>query len=235
MNSKSQAWYMDFAIGLLLFTFTLVVYFSYTNNFQRQEKDNLDVLLNDAKAVSTSLALPGYPLDWNNDTVLRIGISNDQEINATKVKQFKQYNYTMSKAKFGTQYDYVVFFTNDKGEVLNINSVCAVGYPLVNASYNIKAAYYYQDPSDSFLKDFMNNTLNADIYFKNENNDIYKLEGLMSNISKYSLIVFEHPLLSGGDYNEYYRELNNYTASGGFFLISGELATSQGRVLIFKC
>ena len=57
MSTKAQAWYMDFAIALLLFIFTLVVYFSYTTNFQSQDKGDLDIMLTDAKAISSSLVL----------------------------------------------------------------------------------------------------------------------------------------------------------------------------------
>ena len=110
MNSRAQAWYMDFAIALLLFTFTLAVYFSYTTNFQKQEKGELNTLLTDAKALSSSLALPGYPNNWDNITVLRIGIADEQKLNGTKVKQFKQYDYKASKRRFATPYDFIVFF-----------------------------------------------------------------------------------------------------------------------------
>ena len=51
MNSKAQAWFMDFAIALLLFTFTIVVYFGYTNNVQKQEKGEIDLMLKDAKSM----------------------------------------------------------------------------------------------------------------------------------------------------------------------------------------
>ena len=217
---------MDFAIAMALFLFTLMVYFGYTNNIQKQEKGELDILLKDAKAISTSLSLSGYPQNWDNATVMRIGIADEQKLNATKLKFFKKMNYTSTKRSFATAYDYFVYFVNSKGEVLNINSVCGAGYPLINTSYNIKSAYYYQDPADSFLKDFMKDTFKADIYFDDQNNDIYGLDGLISNISKYSFIVFEHPLMSGGDYNDNYRPLNNYTARGGLFLISGELTTT---------
>lgn len=223
---------MDFSIALLLFTFTLVVYFSYTNNFQKQEKGELDTLITDVKALSSSLALPGYPPGWDNLTVIRIGIADDQKLNATKVRLFKQYEYKKSKGRFATPYDYVVFFVNDKGEVLNINGVCAIGYPYVNVTYNIKAAYYYQDPSDSFLMDFMNETLGADIYFNDQSNDIYGLHGFISNLSKYQLVVMEHPLMSGGDYSAYQDKIENFSSSGRLLLISGEMASAQGRSLV---
>ena len=232
ISTKAQAWYMDFAIALLLFIFTLVVYFSYTTNFQKQEKGELDTMLTDAKSISSSLALSGYPINWDNTTVIRIGIADEQKINATKVKNFKKYDYKNSKRLFGTPYDYIVFFVNDKGEVLNINSVCVIGYLLVNTPYNIKSAYYYQTPSDSFLLDFMNQTLKADIYFDDITNNIYGLHGFISNISKYKLIVMEHPLLTGGDYNNYKDKIENYTSTGGLLVISGEMSTPQGKELV---
>ena len=232
MNSKSQAWFMDFAIALLLFTFTLVVYFSYTNNIQKQEQGNVDVMLKDAKSISNSLALDGYPDDWNNLTVIRIGITDDQNLNSTKLKTFKKLNYTLARQKFATPYDFFVYFVNEKGEVLNINTVCGAGYPLINTTYNIKSAYYYQDPSDSFLLDFMRDEFNADIYFGDNPTDNNDIDSLISNLSKYNFLMMEHPLLGGGEYNNFKDELNNYSSRGGLFMLSGELTASQGKELV---
>lgn len=126
---------MDFAIALLLFIFTLVAYFSYMYNFQNQEKGELDTLITDAQALSSSLVLSGYPSDWDSTNVIRIGITNDQRINSTKIYFFKQLKYNETKKKFATAYDYFVFFTDDKGVVLNINGTCGIGNPAVGATY----------------------------------------------------------------------------------------------------
>lgn len=223
---------MDFAIALLLFTFTVVVYFSYTNNFQKQEKGGLDVLLTDAKSISSSLVLSGYPNNWDNTTVVRIGIADEQKINITKLKSFKQLNYSLTKKKFGTVYDYFVFFVNNNGDVLNINGICGAGQPLINVTYNIRSAYYYQDEDDSFLKDFMSQTFKADIYFKSNSNDIYGLYGLINNLSKYSFVMMEQPLLSGGDFSTYKPKIENYSSNGGLLMISGELATPSTNNMV---
>ena len=135
MNSKGQAWYADFAIGLLLFFFTLVIYIGYNDNFQKQNMGELNNMITDARAVSSSLILSGYPSDWNSSTVVRIGISDDQRLNATKLLRFSALNYTLTKRIFATPYEYFVFFANNKGEVLNVSGVCGVGSPLVNVSY----------------------------------------------------------------------------------------------------
>ena len=126
---------MDFIIALLIFTFTLAAYISYTNNFQKQGKGDLDDLLKDSKAISSSLVLSGYPSDWDSTNAIRIGIADDQRVNSTKIAFFKQLKYNETKKKFATAYDYFIFFTNDKGAVLNINGTCGIGNPAVDASY----------------------------------------------------------------------------------------------------
>ena len=223
---------MDFAIALLLFTFTLIVYFSYTNNFQKEEQGDLNSIISDAKAISSSLTLSGYPSNWDNTTVVRIGIADDQRLNVTKLKIFKQLNYSQAKKKFGTFYDYFVFFTNNKGEVLNINGICGVGQPLVNVSYNIKSAYYYSSQSDKFLKDFMNDVFTADIYFGNDGNNVNDIDGLMSNLSKYGFIVFEHPDISPSDFDDFKTAVENYSLRGGLTMFSGQLVSAQGQNLV---
>lgn len=223
---------MDFAAALLIFTFTLVVYFSYTNNFQKQEKGDLDSVIADAKAMSSSLVLSGYPAGWDNNTVIRIGIADEQKVNATKIKYFKQLNYSRSKMHFATIYDYFVFFIDKNDNVLNINGICGVGSPLINVTYKIRSAYYYQDPADSFLKDFMNITFDADVYFNDEGSDIYGLYGFISNLSKYGLIVMEHPDISPSDFDNFKSKVENFSSSGGLTMVSGQLTSAQGRNLV---
>ncbi len=223
MNSRAQASYLDFAIGMLLFIITLVVYYSYTNNIQKEEKDVLDVMLTEAQSISSSLLLSGYPEDWDNNTVVRIGVADDQRLNAGKLRSFKRLNYTRTKQSFGTPYEYFAYFVGKDNAVLNINGICGVGHPLVNLTYKTKSAYYYQDPSDSFLKDFMINSFKADLYFDEDPDDTYDIDGLASNLTKYDLVVMEHPKLQPSKLDQNYREFNNYTARGGNLIIGGLL------------
>ena len=216
---------MDFAISMLLFTFTIVIYFSYTNNLQHQEKEEIDLMLKDAKAISSSLSLEGYPDNWSNTTVIRIGVSDNQKINGIKLKKFKQINYTISKKKFATSYDYFIYFSNNNDEILNVNGICGIGYPLINLSYNIKSAYYYFDESESLLRDFMNQTFKADIY----KGDI---SGLSSNLSKYGLLVMEHPSLSAVEFNNNKAKLENYSSRGGLLMLNGELAIPPTNTMV---
>ena len=223
---------MDFAIALLLFTFTLVVYFSYTNNVQSQDKGELDLMLKDAKAISNSLALEGYPDDWDNATVVRIGIADEQQLNSTKLKGLKLLNYTFAKRKFATVYDYFVYFVNENGEVLNVKGVCGAGYPLINLTYNIKSAYYYSDPADSFLKYFTNNTFKSDIYFGDNPSDNNDIDSLVTNLSKYDFLMMEHALMSGGNFNANKAKFENFSSRGGLLMVSGELASPATNSMV---
>ncbi len=231
-STKAQTWYMDFAIALLLFTFTLVVYFSYTNNFQKQEKGNLDAMVKDAKSISSSLVLSGYPSDWKNETAIRIGIADEQQLNATKVKEFKRMDYNRTRMIFATPYNYFVFFINQNGEVLNVNTVCGIGHPIVETKYIGKSAYYYSSETDKFLKNFMNETFSSDIYFGDNPTDLNDIDALMSNISKYAIIVFEHPDISPSNFNAFKAKVDNFTSNGSLTMISGQLTSAQGQNLV---
>jgi hypothetical protein len=223
---------MDFAIALILFTLTLVLYSNYSVNLQKQEEGDLEKLIVDIQSISSNLALSGYPNNWTASNVVRIGIADEQRINISKLKNFKKLDYKTTKSKLGTAYDYFIFFLNDQGQVLNINGVCGVGSQLVNTSFGIKSAYYYQDPSDAFLKDFMQNNFKADIYFDDDPDNVDDIDGLVSNLSKYSFLVMEHPLMTAAKYGNYKDDFESFVSAGNFFMISGELTTSQGQDMI---
>ncbi len=216
---------MDFAIALMLFVITLVVYYSYIDNFNKEDKGDLNIIQSDSKAISSSLVLSGYPSNWDNSTVVRIGIADDQTLNLTKLRYFKELNYSRTKKYFGTTFDYFVFFVNSKDEVQNIMGICGVGSPMVSTSYNVKSAYYYNDPANSLLKNYMINAFNSDIYFDDINM-------LSSNLSKYSLVMLENPLLSSIEFNNYKSSLENYSSNGGLLIISGELASSPPNNMV---
>ena len=222
---KAQAWYVDFIVGLLIFLFTVAVYLTYTSNLQQQDNGNLDILLKDAKGISSTLSLKGYPEGWDNSTVTIIGIADDQEVNGTKMKYFSRLNYTATKKSFATPYDYFVYFENSGGDVINVNGVCGVGNSAVNTSYKIKSAYYYSTPSGSFLKDFMLQNFDADVYY----NDI---AGLSNKLSSYGFVVMEHSLLSASEFSTYKARIENYSSSGGLLMISGELAAPATNNMI---
>ena len=81
MKRKSQVWYTDFMIGLLIFVIALVMYYKFVVNLSEQDQSILNELISDSKMISSSLISGGFPENWNNGTVERIGITdNDYRI-----------------------------------------------------------------------------------------------------------------------------------------------------------
>src|SRR3989344_3990275 len=164
MSTKSQTFFTDFIIALLLFSFTLIIYFGYTINLHGESMDELELMIRDANSISNSLTLSGYPEDWTLQNAIRYGIADHQRINSSKIKLMKQASYQDTRSKFSTPYEYFAFFANDYGEVINVNGVCGIGSPSVATSYDAKSAYYYSDSSKSEFKSFMEQSLGSDTY-----------------------------------------------------------------------
>ena len=113
------------------FLFFTCLFFTQTSNFQSKEEGTLAKTVSDAQSISSQLLLSGYPTDWTNTTVLRIGIADNNLLNITKLNQFHSLDYTFSRIKFGTTNDYLVFFADSNNTVLNINGTCGTGKPSV--------------------------------------------------------------------------------------------------------
>ena len=230
-GSKGQAWFTDFAIGMLLFAFTLAIYFGYTNNFSREQSGEFNDMMSEAKSVSSSLVLAGYPSGWNNANVARIGIADEYGLNVTKLKALSAMRYNDTKKKLSTRYEYSIFFEDESGNPLTIGGICGAGYLLSNISYSVKSAYYYSDEDDKSLKGFMNSTFNADIYFGDNSKNQNDIDSLINNITKYKLIIIENAGLSTSKFNSLKSAIEPVILNGSLVLIGAEIATSQGKTL----
>ena len=218
-DKKAQALYIDFIIGLIIFGVALLIYYTYNVNYQPKDQNDLDVLISNARSVTSTLVLSGYPNDWNSSNVLRIGITDEQKLNYTKAKRMKQLNYSFSKKSFATYYDYYIFFRDNDDNVINVNGVCGIGHASVNSTFSSKVAYYYSSGSHSALKSLMTDSLNADVYHGN-------MVSLVTNINNYDFIVMEYPSLSAANYALGRNPIENFVSNGGYLMVTGELTTA---------
>ena len=221
-STKAQAWYLDFSIALLIFILTLVIFFTQTNNFRTNQKGSLSQAVADARSISSSLMQEGFPSNWSKDDVIRIGIANDYRLNMTKLRQFSEMDYQRSRLKLGTAFDYYLFFTDEEGNPISINGLCGVGSSSSNARHVQKSAYYFQDSTHSTMKDYMNITLNSDIYYPGQ------LANLVGSISNYSMIVLEHPLISDLEITLYKPAIEQFASEGGTVVLGGQVASTSG-------
>ncbi|MDP3765693.1 MAG: hypothetical protein Q8R04_04205 [Nanoarchaeota archaeon] len=216
---------MDFAIALLLFTFTLVVYFSYTTNFQKQEQGDLNAMLTDAKAISSSLTLSGYPNDWDNITVVRIGMADEQKLNESKMRHFSELEYNDTKRRFATIYDYFVFLEGENKSLINFGTKCGVGNSSINVTKKFKRAGYFRQAELQMEDeiDRLEAKLGIDIY-----RDWASASALLINISKYNFVLLETPRLSSSQAEE----LNTYVNNGGFVFVSERIITKENDIVL---
>ena len=222
-NGKAQVWFTDFAVAIVIFSLVLISYYTYTTNISKQDSVALDDMISDSKLVSSSLLSEGFPGSWDNYTVQRVGITNNgQKADDEKVFEFGELPYNRTKSLMGTQYEYIVFFLNQNGTLVNINGVCRAGMPLQDPQYDVKAAYMYGSSDDSFLKDFMVAKLNADVYLGDNGFDT-----LISKIDDYDFIVIEHSSLSASTFNNGKSELEGFVSDGGILMMSGQVAAQQ--------
>jgi len=230
---KAQAWYIDFSVSLMIFVLTLVFYYGYINNYEGNDNSKTEELLSEARSVTSSLMLPGYPIAWSNETVIRIGLSDESRLNATKLRSFNKLNYSKSKSLLGTKHDFFVFFEDENEQALNIMGICGTGHPAATSGYSSKSAYYYSDSSNSFLFDFMDSRLKSDIFYGDDLTNLYDIDGLKSNLSKYELVVLENPAIVDADFADFKILLENYSAPRDKkIIISGQLTANNNENLL---
>ncbi|MCH8003183.1 MAG: hypothetical protein IH934_01000 [Nanoarchaeota archaeon] len=229
-NTKAQVWFTDFVIGMIVFSLVLISYYTYTTNISKEDSSATDNLISDAKIVSSSLISKGFPDNWDANTVTRIGFTdNYNRIDTTKFNEFNKLNYNKSKKLLGISNDYFLFFVNESGDVQNVEGYCGTGIGEVNITYDISAAYYYQNrDEEQFLKSFMEDEFQAIVYCDGGPKcDFLSFTDFLSDINNYDFIVVEHPLWSNSDFNDFEDAADPWVLAGGILFVGGELGSSQ--------
>jgi hypothetical protein len=132
---RAQAWYMDFIFAMIIFTGCIILFYSFFPNVTTQELTDLDDVYLDGRVLSSALLSSGYPTNWTNTTVQRIGIIDDRRLNITKYALFASMtsnDYYRVKDLFNLRADFVVFFQNETGGVTNMSGIHHIGHPDVS-------------------------------------------------------------------------------------------------------
>ncbi len=128
MSKLSQMWTTDFIIGIMIFLVMIIVFYFYTLNIVPEYY--ITDKISDANTISSSLISEGFPTDWDHLNVIRIGLTNNNNIlNETKVYEFSQIGYADTKSLFPAINDYYVFFKFKNGSLVTINGITGIGKP----------------------------------------------------------------------------------------------------------
>lgn len=128
---KGQAFVQDLIIAIFIIVIFLVIFFNIEKNDARPDSE-LDISF-EAKALSDYLVSAGYPNNWNSSDVIRIGITDDNNVlDKNKLEQF--YNMTISdygrtRYILGVKDDFIVFFTDYNGNIISVGSSDFFGKP----------------------------------------------------------------------------------------------------------
>ena len=128
MNNKAQVWYTDFMIGILIFVIVIFIYYEYANNLNQDPGDITSDLLMEAKAISSSLITQGNPVNWSQNNVNIIGLTDgSQRLIQEKLDMFANMTYGETKTKLRTPYDYYVYLEDIDGSIIQINGEQGIG------------------------------------------------------------------------------------------------------------
>ncbi len=152
VSKRSQAWGIDLTVGAIIFFSAILIFFIYSVNHSGEAKENLEGLSYEGDVLFSNILSEGYPQNWNEANVVKLGILDNGRINQTKLEMFYNLaynNYTRTKSIFNLRHDYYFYFTN-----MSINSTVmnGIGKPEtnwtnINATNLIKITRFtiYQD------------------------------------------------------------------------------------------
>jgi len=234
---KSQVFFNDFILALLIFIFIFIIYFSYTKNLVNRDSGELGDLISELKTISLSFVQEGYPDSWNTVDVVRIGFTDKwNRIDNTQFKRFIGIGYNKSKKLLGTTHDYLLFFLNESNGVQNVEGICGYGSVIVNISYDLSSAYYYQagSQSEENLKSFMKNEFSADIFCEKSTDcpgETGDFDAFIASIHNYDFIVVEQPYWSGGGagspFGQFETAADSWLQNGGILFVGGEIPSAN--------
>jgi len=131
-QKRGQVWSFDLLAGITLFVVGIIAFFVYSLNQPTQTQDTFELLYYEGNIVANNLLSSGYPQNWETDSVMTIGITDNNKINQTKLEQLYEIiytddNYTRTKNLLNTQYDYYFFL--DQNMTINSDSIEGIGKP----------------------------------------------------------------------------------------------------------
>lgn len=221
-NKRAQAWFADFAIALVIFSIVLISYYTYTTNVSKQDSAVLNDLISDARLISSSILLSGYPDNWDKNTVQIIGITgNNQRIDEDKLVNLKEISFQNAKKLFGTSYDFFLFFEDSNNTLINLGGRCGYGSPDARTDIMLRKTAYYKGEDnleDEIIE--IENELEVTIDKDWQNQDDFLI-----NIKNYDVAVIENP-----NFNSV-TGLETYVSNGGIGFIGKRALSNNGNIL----
>jgi len=143
-RKKAQLWLSDYSIALMIFILAMILSTKIiVNNFVSNTE--FERLKADASKISEALMAEGYPSDWDNSTIIRLGLYTDNRLNSSKVffaMNNTYINYQKLRGLLQTNKDFIIIFrnntnTNITDDMIEFNNLCVIGDPSMNINKTV--------------------------------------------------------------------------------------------------
>jgi hypothetical protein len=132
---RSQAAVIGFIVTVILIVVVLQL-FSPQIRLLFGNKNDYNLVREDAEHISNVLIAEGFPPNWNAGTVKRVGLLDGDMISIEKLKEFANISYSRSKLLLGTKYDYMFFLENETNTSIAIlNRTMITLYSSINRDF----------------------------------------------------------------------------------------------------
>jgi len=131
---KGQIWGMDLMVATTIFAIALTTFYLYTLNENSGSEEKIEELFTEGSAIANMILSEGIPPNWDEDSVIEIGILSEGKINRTKMDMFYNLsikNYSRTKGIFNTRFDYF-FITSIRPTLQNGSYFSGLGKPGVD-------------------------------------------------------------------------------------------------------
>lgn len=140
MKNKGQAWGFDLFAAIFIFLGGIVIFYFYSLNYPSEGTNTLQSLSYEGNLIAEMLLTEGYPQNWNENNVVRIGIMSNNKINQTKLELFHNLtltdnNYKKTQGIFTVRNNY--FISPSKPFIINNIGVNLIGRNYTDNSQNI--------------------------------------------------------------------------------------------------
>lgn len=113
-SKKSQVWTIEFILSFLIFTAAVIL--SVKSIFNIYTNENLRDIQRESEFVSQYLLSDGFPDDWDNNTVIRAGLTTNNRLNDTKIISLYNLEYGYAKEALGIKNsNFFIYFSNSSG------------------------------------------------------------------------------------------------------------------------
>ena len=140
MKKQGQIFIQDTLVAIGIMVVVLFVFMNYLTKANNLEDAEFNRIMFESKTISDYLVGQGYPFDWNESNVIKLGLTNGKNvIMNNKIQSFKSLTesssgYENSKVYLKTKYDYIIFFKDTGGNIVNLTNSTFMGMSGVNSS-----------------------------------------------------------------------------------------------------